>query len=422
MDDSQRRALRAVEDELRLHDRAMGASSCGITIADVRLPDIPLIYINDAFVRITGYDRGETLGRNCRFLQGEDRAQPELEVLRTALREKRDCTVTIRNYRRDGSLFWNELFIAPVFDEIGRLTHFVGIQTDVTARKRAEIALVEKQTDLERTLGELRETQAMLIHSEKMNALGQMVAGIAHEINNPLSFINSNLHSLRASLKGLFEAYNRLEALILQDADALRAQQARIIRRESDLDFLMSDVDDLLDASMQGLGRVKAIVQALRTFSRLDEAELKDADLRENIESALAIAQPSLRGRVQVVLDVNLPAIRCYPAELNQVFLNLIMNAAQAIPEKGRLSIRGRDVGDYIELEFEDTGTGMPPDVLDKIFDPFFTTKPVGEGTGLGLAIAYKIITERHQGGIRAESTYGSGSKFIITLPKDLRP
>lgn len=415
--------VRQIEEELRLHDRAMAASSCGITIADARQPDMPLIYINEAFEAITGYPTAEVLGKNCRFLQGEDRSQPELDEMRAALKEGRSCRITIRNYRKDGSLFWNELFTAPVFDHDGQLTHYVGVQTDVTARKLAEEALTRKTIELERALTELRETQVLLVHSEKMNALGQMVAGVAHEINNPISFVNSNLHSFKQSVGELSGAYDALEGLILEAGSAAEQDAARHIREQAELDFLLSDVDDLLTASFEGLARVRKIVEALRTFSRLDEADLKVANLGENLRSTLLMARGELQGKVEVQLDVDdLPDIKCYPAELNQVFLNIIINAAQAIEGKGLLTITGRELADSLELRFTDTGAGIPPDVVDKIFNPFFTTKAVGTGTGLGLSIAHKIITDRHHGSIRVESTPGAGATFIITLPKELKP
>lgn len=415
--------VRQIEEELRLHDRAMAASSCGITIADARQPDMPLIYINEAFEAITGYPTAEVLGKNCRFLQGEDRNQPELDEMRAALKEGRSCRITIRNYRKDGSLFWNELFTAPVFDHEGQLTHYVGVQTDVTARKLAEEALTRKTIELERALTELRETQVLLVHSEKMSALGQMVAGVAHEINNPISFVNSNLHSFKQSVGELSGAYDALEGLILEAGSSAEQDAARHIRQQAELDFLLSDVDDLLTASFEGLGRVRKIVEALRTFSRLDEADLKIANLGENIRSTLLMARGELQGKVEVELDVDdLPDIKCYPAELNQVFLNIIINAAQAIEGKGLLAITGRELADNLELRFTDTGAGIPTDVLDKIFNPFFTTKAVGTGTGLGLSIAHKIITDRHHGSIRVESTPGAGTTFVITLPKELKP
>jgi len=413
--------IQRIQEELRLHDRAMSASSCGITIADALDPNLPLIYVNEAFEHVTGYPVPEVVGRNCRFLQRDDRDQPGLTMLRNALQRGENCTITLRNYRKDGSLFWNELFTSPVFDPNGKLTHFVGIQTDISSRKSAEEQLVTRTSELERTIAELRSTQAMLVHAEKMNALGQMVAGVAHEINNPISFVNSNLHSLRRSLDDLFGAYNKLETLINAVSNPDTLQAAEIIRKESDLDFLQGDADDLLGASIDGLGRVRRIVEALRTFSRLDEAELKIIRLSENIQSTLMIARLELQNRVDVATDLDhLPAIKCYPAELNQVFLNLIVNAAQAIEGHGSLIIRGKDEPQYIVLTFTDTGKGMTPEVIAHMFDPFFTTKPVGAGTGLGLTIAYKIIHDRHRGKISVESTPGVGTTFTIRLPKDL--
>ena len=401
--------------ELLLHDRAMAASSCGITIADASLPNMPLIYVNDAFERITGYSPAEVLGKNCRFLQGDDHHQPALTELKAAIQEGQNCKILLRNYRKDGSFFWNELFMSPIYDETNHLTHFIGIQTDVTEREEAQHAL-------ETTLIELRETQMMLIHSEKMNALGQMVAGVAHEINNPIAFVASNLHSLGRSLDDIHGAYDQLETLAKEHSPDTTLDDITQIREESDLDDTFTDIADLVSASLQGIGRVKKIVTELRTFSRLDEAELKAANLSECIQSTLTIAETQLKNRIEVLLEIDhLPNIVCYPAELNQVFLNLILNAAQAIDGPGQIHIRGYDAPEELILEFTDTGSGIPPEVMDKIFNPFFTTKPVGEGTGLGLSIAYKIIVDRHQGAIDVRSTPGAGSTFTIHLPKGLK-
>ena len=408
-----------IQEELRLHDRAMASSSCGITIADALDPELPLIYINEAFERVTGYPEAEVLGRNCRFLQRDDHDQPGLDDLRRALKRGEACTITLRNYRRDGSLFWNELFTSPVFDAAGKLTHFVGIQTDVTARIEAEESLRRERAELARTLAELRQTEMLLIQSEKMNALGQMVAGVAHEINNPVAFVNSNLHSLSRAFDDVIGAYDRLEGHIL--GGVIDLEMVKAMRQEADLEFLRSDTADLIHSSLDGLKRVRKIVDELRMFSRLDEAEYKIANLKESIDSTLVIARLELQGRVKVIEELDgLPDIQCYPAELNQVFLNIILNAAQAIEGKGLLTIRGRDDSEHhqIVLQFSDTGKGMTPEVLAHIFEPFFTTKPAGSGTGLGLSIAYKIITDRHKGTIQAESTPGKGSTFTITLPK----
>jgi len=316
-----------------------------------------------------------------------------------------------------------EQFLVVAEYDVAELTRInreiTGLNGEITNLQR-EVTI--KKAGLERTLTELRETQALLIHSEKMNALGQLTAGVAHEINNPIAFIISNMHSLRQSIRDLLAAYTQLDQLVEKQGTVDQQQAAQSIRAAADIDFLQDDLDDLLSASTDGLVRVKRIVDDLRTFSRLDEAAFKEADLLANIQSTLAIARPELRHRVAVIIDADgLPPIRCYPAELNQVFLNLIVNAAQAIADQGTLTIRGRDTGAAIELIFQDTGAGMSQDVLTRCFDPFFTTKPVGSGTGLGLSMAYTIITHRHKGSIRVESEIGVGTIFTIMLPKEIQ-
>jgi PAS domain S-box-containing protein len=421
-EDTFRRIASSLETVYAIHQRAMDASICGISISDALVSEMPLIYINSAFSQITGYQAGEVLGRNCRFLQRDDRQQPGLSTLREALRQGTSCKVTLRNYRHDGGLFLNELSMSPVYGADGTLTHFVGIQTDVTELVRAREALIEKQDVLERTVRELRETQMMLVHAEKMNALGQMVAGIAHEINNPLSFVNSNLYSLSDILQGVFKAYDQLDDLVRREALPATVQQAAALREKSEIDYTISDIDDLVTASIEGLQRMKGIVQALRTFARLDEAEFKMASIRECVTSALMIASGELNGRITVNLDIDdIPPIYCCPAELNQVFLNLIVNAAQSIPERGTIDILAADARDRVMISVKDTGSGMSPDVVANLFTPFFTTKPAGVGVGLGLAIAHKIVTERHKGTIQVTSEPGTGTVFQIMLPKDVR-
>lgn len=421
-DDTFRQVSKSLEAAYALHQRAMDASISGITVADTALRDMPLIYINQAFSHISGYDVDQVLGRNCRFLQGEDRQQQELTVLRKAVSSGHSCRVTLRNYRRDGALFINELSMSPIYGADGLLTHFVGIQNDVTELYLARQALVEKQGILESTVRELRETQIMLVHAEKMNALGQMVAGIAHEINNPLSFVNSNLYSLNDILRNVFRSYDELEALVLQSPSPETKQRAGELRAQSEIDYAVADIDDLVSASIEGLQRMKGIVQALRTFARLDEAEFKLASIRECVTSALMIAAGELGGRISVTLNIDdVPPIYCCPSELNQVFLNLIVNAAQSMPGNGNIDIVAEDNGSRIVISVKDSGLGMSPEVMANVFTPFFTTKPAGVGVGLGLAIAHKIITERHKGSIQVESEPGKGTCFQITLPKDIR-
>ncbi|WP_437729107.1 sensor histidine kinase [Sorangium sp. So ce861] len=318
------------------------------------------------------------------------------------------------------------LLILAEFDvvELERVVAEVSaLNSRITSLQRR---LVSEQKALERSLGQLRATQSMLVHSEKMNALGKLSAGVAHEINNPLAFVRSNVHTLGESLGRLFAAYEALEAAALRGRPDDVAGVAEALREDADLEFLRDDAGDLVKGTLGGLARVQKIVEDLRTFARLDQAEVERSDLRESLESTLAIAGPALRsGGVQVTVAWDdLPKVRCKPAELSQVFLNLLINAAQAVecrgPGNGRIAIRARDEGRQVALEFEDNGAGMTDDVLGRIFDPFFTTKPVGQGTGLGLTISHKIVVDQHGGTLSVRSAPGAGSTFTITLPKEL--
>ncbi|WP_438030685.1 sensor histidine kinase [Sorangium sp. So ce233] len=320
----------------------------------------------------------------------------------------------------------DDLLILAEFDvvELERvLSEVSALNSKITNLQRR---LVSEQKALERSLDELRATQAMLVHSEKMNALGKLAAGVAHEINNPLAFVRSNVHTLGESFARLLAAYEALEAAALPGSSGDMAALARALREEIDLEFLREDTGDLVKGTLGGLARVQKIVEDLRTFARLDQAEVELSDLRESLESTLAIAGPALKSSgVQVTLEwAELPRLRCKPAELSQVFLNVLINAAQAVECRGRgngrVVIRVRDEESCVALEFEDNGAGMAPDVLGRIFDPFFTTKPVGQGTGLGLTISHKIVVDQHGGTISARSTPGAGSTFTITLPKEL--
>jgi signal transduction histidine kinase len=279
--------------------------------------------------------------------------------------------------------------------------------------------LIKEKKNLQATLTELKETQQMLVHAEKMNALGKLVAGVAHEINNPIAFVYSNVFSLEKYIGELVQSYVELEGLVEARTDQEINRMAKDIREKYDLDFLVDDISDMTIQSKTGLERVKTIIEDLRKFSRLDEAEMKEIDLIDNLSSTVGIAGLEFSKR-NIRLKLDTPEklmVECFPGQLNQALLNVIVNAAQAIEADGNITISVNEDLAVVQIKITDDGCGIPETIRSKIFDPFFTSKPIGTGTGLGLSITYKIITELHQGRIEVDSTVGKGSTFILSIP-----
>lgn len=285
-------------------------------------------------------------------------------------------------------------------------------------RLTVAIAELEKEKRAQQVLiGKLEDAQNQLLQSEKLAAVGQLAAGVAHEINNPIGFVNSNLSSLErylGDLLGLVASYDKSDAL-LSDPDlrsSIKAAKAAI-----DYDFLCEDSAQLIAESRSGLERVKRIVQDLKDFSRVDESDLQWSDLEKCLDSTLAVLANDLGGKIEIVKEyAGIPLVECMPSQLNQVFINQLTNARQAISGSGTITLRtGADEG-MVWVEIADTGAGIPAEILKRIFEPFFTTKPVGTGQGLGLSLAYSIIA-KHQGRIEVSSAAGQGAVFRNWLP-----
>ena len=294
---------------------------------------------------------------------------------------------------------------------------------------------IDQAATLERTLRDLRKTQTQLIQSEKLSSLGQLVAGVAHEINNPVNFISGNLTHTEAYITDLMELMALYQRRYPVPDAAIQAKA-----QEIDLDFVADDLPRVIKSMRVGTERICDIVKSLRTFSRLDEAAIKEVDIHEGLESTLTILRNRLKGKpgrdeILVQRDYGqLPLVECFASQLNQVFMNLLSNAIDAVetqrttlppeaPAQSTIRIQTTlPKANVIAIHIADSGTGMPDTVRDRIFDPFYTTKPPGQGTGLGLSISHQIVTEKHSGRIECFSTPGQGTEFVITLPVQQTP
>lgn len=361
--------LKRTEQQLRLRDRAVQAITQGILITDPNQPDHPITYVSPGFERLTGYTAAEVVGRNCRFLQGPETDRTALAHLSAAVHQGQACTVELLNYRKDGTSFWNELSIAPVRDEAGRVTQFVGVQTDITQRRRLE--------------EQYRQAQ-------KMEAIGQLAGGVAHDFNNLLTVISG---------------YSELLLQALANQEALRGL-----------------VDEIRKAAV----RAASLTRQLLAFSRKQVLAPRRLDLNEVVRDTEKMLCRLIGEDVELVtnLQPRLPLIQADPGQLEQVLLNLAVNARDAMPQGGTLTIETRENiaepweqrRSEILLLVRDTGQGMTEEIKRHIFEPFFTTKGVGKGTGLGLAVVHGII-EQSEGHIVVDSEPGRGTTFVIHLP-----
>lgn len=365
-----------MKETLRLRDRVIGAATQGILITDSALADHPIVYVSPGFERLTGYASDEVVGRNCRFLQGPD-TDPETKArLRQALRAEEPCTVEILNYRKDGSPFWNELSISPVRDPSGRLTHYVGVQSDVSGRRRLE---------------------QQFQHVQKMEAVGQLAGGIAHDFNNLLTIINGYCDVL-------------LEQSSPESPDWEPLEEIRIAGERS-----------------------ANLTRQLLAFSRRQMLALEVLDLNAIIRNTEKMLRRLIGEDIAFTtkLAAGLLPVKADAGQLEQILLNFAVNARDAMPTGGQLSVETLNVeldenyvqlhpeatsGSHVMLAVSDTGCGMSSDVRSRVFEPFFTTKKSGHGTGLGLSVVHGIVNQLG-GHVEVSSELGSGSTFKIFLP-----
>ena len=426
-----------------------------------------IIYVNPATEKIYEYTAEELIGKELEIINAElYKERIQKEIYEAAL-----CGEVwqgeLLNRRKDGKVFYTSTSVSKMVDKNGEFIALVWSQRDVTQRKRyqEEMIRIEKEKaetlqilheneaainkSLSRTKRELLEKnlelgkrtfeleaekkrlkeayvklnqmQTQLLQSEKLASLGQLAAGVAHEMNNPIGFVNSNLGTLSdyvKDIKKLLEKYEKMEKTIKEDKSKKKlSQEIDELKKQINLDFLLEDFDKVISESQDGSQRVKSIVENLRDFSHVGKGKLEFADINKGIESTLNIVRNELKYKAEVIKEYgDIPQIECLPQQLNQVFMNLLVNAAQAITTHGRIKIKTYQEGKNIIIEISDTGVGIAEENIPRIFEPFFTTKEVGQGTGLGLSVAYGII-QRHNGRIEVESEVNKGTTFRVILP-----
>jgi PAS domain S-box-containing protein len=387
-----------------------------------RVSDGKLMMANDAMAKMFGFDSVEEAA--AKYIASEHYVDPGTRerLLGELQKHGRFDNFEARLTGNDGVVRWIQYSGRLVQDK----GYIEGVAADITERKQLEeqlMAQYQHLRDANKSLVEsnqhLKLAQSQLLQSEKMASIGLLAAGVAHEINNPVGYVNSNLGTLEKYLADIFAVLDRYEAAeMLLDKDNPQFEVLRHLKEEINLGYLREDIKALIAESHQGLERVKKIVLDLKNFSHADsEDQWMWADIHRELDTTLNVVWNELKYNCEVVKEYgSLPEIYCLPSQLDQVFMNLLVNAAQAIEVRGTITLRTGQEGDRVWVEVSDTGKGISPEDIPHLFDPFFTTKPVGKGTGLGLSVSYSIV-ERHHGKIEVHSEVGKGSTFRVWLP-----
>lgn len=407
-------ASKVAEEKLRTLSRAVDQSPTSIVITDVQGV---IEYVNPCFEKVTGYTAAEVVGQSPRILKSGNHPAEFYQAMWDALFSGREWTGEIQNRRKNGQLFWERASLSGVRDARGMLTHFIAVKEDITEQKQAEVERRDMETKLQLT--------------SKLESVGSLAAGVAHEINTPTQFISDNVRFLIgafAQLELILASHRELMSLATSHPECAEALTAvKAVEAENELDYLSTEIPRCLEQSLDGLRRISKIVGSLKEFSHPGGEAKGYADINRAIETTVAVSKHEWKyvADVATELDSRIPKVNCVIDEINQAILNLIINATHAIEDankqtgavRGLITIRTKQDADSVIIEVQDSGTGIPENVRDRIFEPFYTTKPVGKGTGQGLAIVQAVVVKKHHGDVSFTTELGKGTTFRLSLP-----
>ncbi|HEU4655396.1 MAG TPA: ATP-binding protein [Steroidobacteraceae bacterium] len=416
------------EESLALRNAALDAASTYFAIVATLDPEHPIVYANRVFAAQHGFsDPAAVIGLGIGSLLARYSDSPQFAALNEALGSGESARVEMEGKREDGSTVWIGLSVVPIADAKGQIGHHVVLGANITARLEAQRKKAELQ---QRLVEEMRERERIAIElrlAQKLESVGRLAAGLAHEINTPIQYVADSVYFLKSAFEDLskvFTAYREAAATQAKQAGDETVARLKALESTADYEFLSEEVPKAFERTLEGTDRVAGIVRAMKEFAHPDTNEHKPADINHALQTTLTVARSEYRYAAQIRTQFDeLPEVLCNIGELNQVFLNLIVNSAHAIADTGKDSTTGLIAikttlhEDEVQISIADNGCGIPRENLDKIFDPFFTTKEVGRGTGQGLAIARSIVVDKHGGRIDVSSEPGRGTEFIISLP-----
>jgi two-component system, NtrC family, sensor kinase len=417
-----------LERDLGLRNAALDVASSYFVIADVRHRERPMVYVNRAYASAHGYEAQELIGRSMSVLLVPEAFTVEmLAQMDAILAAGGQYRAEVQGLRRDGTRFWIGFTTMALRNAQGEISHHVSVGADITARLEAERRRQELQAQLD---SEMRERERMAIElrlAQKLESVGRLAAGLAHEINTPIQYVSDSAYFLRSSFEDTLRLLNaHREALGALSGEQAQSARAHISALEGELDysFLQQEVPRAFERTLEGTHRVADLVRAMKEFAHPDATEHSPAELNDAIETTLIVCRNEYKYVAQVATHfATLPSVVCNVGELNQVILNLIVNAAHAVQdcgkdlEQGRITISTHADDDSVRITVSDNGCGIRSENIDKIFDPFYTTKEIGRGTGQGLAIARTIVVDKHGGDLQVVSEPGVGTTFTIVLP-----